>query len=137
MGELTAENSRLREEAQILSEVRSEIENRLEVAESERASLLDDRNRIQSDLQSETDRFGRELDQVTLQVESVKTDLENNQALLEREREQAEVYRAEIEELAQAKQALVLSLNIAKFWIQTFFFQWCSKYTGATKKPHK
>ena len=114
MAQLGEENSRLREEAQILSEVRSEIENRLREAESERDALTDERNRIQNDLESETDRFGREILQVKESVEILKTDLENNQNLLNREREQAEVYRAEIEELAQAKQNLIDANYLAK-----------------------
>ena len=114
MAQLGEENSRLREEAQILSEVRSEIENRLREAESERDALTDERNRIQNDLESETDRFGREILQVKESVEILKTDLENNQNLLNREREQAEVYRAEIEELAQAKQNLIDANDLAK-----------------------
>ena len=114
MAQLGEENSRLREEAQILSEVRSEIENRLREAESERDALTDERNRIQNDLESETDRFGREISQVKESVEILKTDLENNQNLLNREREQAEVYRAEIEELAQAKQNLIDANDLAK-----------------------
>lgn len=114
MAQLGEENSRLREEAQILNEVRSEIENRLREAESERDALTDERNRIQNDLESETDRFGREILQVKESVETLKTDLENNQNLLNREREQAEVYRAEIEELAQAKQNLIDANDLAK-----------------------
>ena len=114
MAQLGEENSRLREEAQILSEVRSEIENRLREAESERDALTDERNRIQNDLESETDRFGREISQIKESFEILKTDLENNQNLLNREREQAEVYRAEIEELAQAKQNLINANDIAK-----------------------